>query len=67
MFCCNSIYLDTGTRTLDFFNGDTSGNENSFLLAVKEQLIDEGIFKKLYGVCFVDTCVGTFHVCGLAT
>lgn len=54
--------LPQGTRTLSFFNGDSCDGESVFLLAIKEQPINEGIYRKAYGVCFVDTCVGTFHV-----
>ena len=50
-----------GTRTLSFFNADCSC-ESVFLLAIKEVPVNDGIHKKEYGVCFVDTCVGTFHV-----
>ena len=51
-----------GTRTLTSFDGcvQTSGEAVSYyLLAVRER---QESSKKSYGVCFVDTCVGTFHV-----
>jgi DNA mismatch repair protein MSH6 len=50
-----------GTRTLNFFAGDSCEGESVYLLAVKEHPIAEAIHKKVYGVCFIDTCVGKFH------
>ena len=50
--------LLTGTRTLSFFEG-CSNCESLYLLALKENLKGDGIE---YGVCFLDTCIGTIHV-----
>lgn len=55
------LYL-IGTRTLNFFSDDASDGESVFLLAIKEVPIASEIYNKEYGVCFLDTCVGTFHV-----
>lgn len=52
----------SGIRTLNFFDGNSSDHESVFLLAVKEVPACGGIQNKEFGVCFVDTCVGTFHV-----
>ena len=52
----------TGTRTLSFFDGDCSDGESMFLLAIKELPFTESHSDNEYGVCFVDTCVGTIHV-----
>ena len=53
-----------GTRTENTFDGNSDKGESVFLLAVKEKAVP-GVYQgKTYGVCFVDTCIGTFHVCG---
>ena len=52
----------SGTRTLNFFHGNSCGDDSTFLIAVKEQPIDQFIHNRVYGICFVDTCVGAFHV-----
>ncbi|XP_033640935.1 DNA mismatch repair protein Msh6-like [Asterias rubens] len=52
-----------GTRTYSFIDGDTCEAQHSYLLAVKEKVSDdttEG--ERLYGVCFVDTSIGKFHL-----
>lgn len=51
----------SGTRTLNFFSGDCD-NESVYLLAIKELPLAEAIHNKVYGVCFIDTCVGNFFV-----
>lgn len=51
-----------GTCTFNFLNGDCGNGESVFLLAMKELPITEPIHDKVYGVCFVDTRVGIFHV-----
>lgn len=56
------MILSLGTRTLNFFNGDSFDGKSLFLLAVKElPTTGEAIHNKIYGVCFVDTCVGNFN------
>lgn len=52
----------SGTRTLNFFHGNSCSDDSAFLVAVKEKSMDESIHNRVYGICFVDTCVGTFHV-----
>lgn len=47
---------------MNFFTGDSCDGESVFLLAIKEQPIAESIHNKVFGVCFVDTCVGNFCV-----
>lgn len=62
--CCLKL---SGTRTLNFLNGDASGGESVFLLAVKEMPMSEGTWCRQFGVCFVDTCIGTIHASCLAS
>ncbi|XP_069105499.1 DNA mismatch repair protein Msh6-like [Argopecten irradians] len=50
-----------GTQTFSFMDGDCSEAQNSFLLAIAEK---EGNTEgsSNYGVCFVDTSIGKFHI-----
>lgn len=52
----------SGTRTLNFFGNDSCDSESVYLLAIKELPLSEAIHNKVYGVCFIDTCVGNFMV-----
>ena len=49
-----------GTRTLSFMGEDYGDSESAYLVALKEEARSAG---SVFGVCFVDTCIGTFHVC----
>ncbi|XP_041361068.1 DNA mismatch repair protein Msh6-like [Gigantopelta aegis] len=50
-----------GTKTYRHADGDCSTNETNYLLAIaeKENRQDDS---SVYGVCFVDTSIGQFHV-----
>ncbi|XP_033727077.1 LOW QUALITY PROTEIN: DNA mismatch repair protein Msh6-like [Pecten maximus] len=50
-----------GTQTFSFMDGDCSGAQNNFLLAIAEK---EGAVEgcSIFGVCFVDTSIGKFYV-----
>ncbi|KAK6167624.1 hypothetical protein SNE40_021604 [Patella caerulea] len=50
-----------GTKTYQHLDGDCTSSNNNYLLAVAEKSnnTDEC---SIYGVCFVDTSIGTFHV-----
>nr|XP_006822603.1 PREDICTED: DNA mismatch repair protein Msh6-like [Saccoglossus kowalevskii] len=52
-----------GTKTYSFIDGDTCNAESSYLLSVTEKPCD-GLNggESLYGVCFVDTSIGKFHI-----
>ena len=55
--------ISAGTRTYSFIDGDTYVAQHSYLLAVKEKISDEAVGGgRTYGVCFVDTSIGKFHV-----
>ncbi|XP_065225587.1 DNA mismatch repair protein Msh6 [Planococcus citri] len=49
-----------GTRTFGILEGETKEAESNFLLAIAEKEIDH--VSSSYGVCFVDTSIGLFHV-----
>ncbi|XP_038051603.1 DNA mismatch repair protein Msh6-like [Patiria miniata] len=51
-----------GTRTFSFIDGDTCVAQHSYLLAVKELFDDTSGGERTYGVCFVDTSIGKFHL-----
>ncbi|XP_014673632.1 PREDICTED: DNA mismatch repair protein Msh6-like isoform X2 [Priapulus caudatus] len=52
-----------GTRTYSVIDGDPSEADSSYLLAVAEKELDECAGgESLYGVCFVDTSIGKFHM-----
>ncbi|XP_022106903.1 DNA mismatch repair protein Msh6-like [Acanthaster planci] len=51
-----------GTRTFSFIDGDTCVAQHSYLLAVKETFDDSSGGERTYGICFVDTSIGKFHL-----
>ena len=53
--------MSKGTRTLTFLDGDVIAGDSAYLLAVKEQALGAGEGAE-FGVCFVDTRIGLFHV-----
>ncbi|XP_077469004.1 DNA mismatch repair protein Msh6 [Stigmatopora argus] len=56
--------LTPGTQTYSVLDGTPAETQSKFLLSLKEKSKDEGKGGscRLYGVCFVDTSVGFFHV-----
>ncbi|XP_041907813.1 DNA mismatch repair protein Msh6 [Corvus kubaryi] len=52
--------ITKGTQTYSVMDCDPSENHSKFLLCVKEK--DDSAGTRVYGVCFVDTSVGKFHV-----
>ncbi|NWI79180.1 MSH6 protein, partial [Dryoscopus gambensis] len=52
--------ITKGTQTYSVMDCDPSENHSKFLLSVKEK--DDSAGTRVYGVCFVDTSVGKFHV-----
>ncbi|NWY39455.1 MSH6 protein, partial [Sylvia atricapilla] len=52
--------ITKGTQTYSVMDCDPSENHSKFLLCVKEKCDSAGT--RVYGVCFVDTSVGKFHV-----
>lgn len=52
--------ITRGTQTYSVLDGAPSESQSKFLLSVKEKAEDESC--RFYGVCFVDTSVGCFHV-----
>ncbi|XP_068865447.1 DNA mismatch repair protein Msh6 [Aphelocoma coerulescens] len=52
--------ITKGTQTYSVMDCDPSENHSRFLLCVKEK--DDSAGTRVYGVCFVDTSVGKFHV-----
>ncbi|XP_043931014.1 DNA mismatch repair protein Msh6 [Protopterus annectens] len=55
--------ITKGTQTYSVLDGDPSESCNKYLLCIKEKAAEDsaGHFR-MYGVCFVDTSVGRFHV-----
>lgn len=55
--------ITKGTQTYSVLDGDPSESCNKYLLCVKEKAVEDaaGHFH-VYGVCFVDTSVGRFHI-----
>ncbi|XP_072027536.1 DNA mismatch repair protein Msh6-like [Amphiura filiformis] len=52
-----------GTRTYSFIDGDTCEAQSSYLLAIAERPCTDGLHgDSIYGVCFVDTSIGKFHL-----
>ncbi|CAI9720918.1 mismatch repair Msh6 [Octopus vulgaris] len=49
-----------GTKTYSYMEGDCCESANSYLMAVTEKEENDGCFT--YGVCFVDTSIGKFHI-----
>ncbi|XP_068009766.1 DNA mismatch repair protein Msh6 isoform X2 [Melanerpes formicivorus] len=52
--------ITKGTQTYSIMDCDPSENHHKYLLCVKEKEDSSG--QRVYGVCFVDTSVGKFHV-----
>ncbi|XP_050827953.1 DNA mismatch repair protein Msh6 [Serinus canaria] len=52
--------ITKGTQTYSVMDCDPSENHSRFLLSVKEK--EDAAGTRLYGVCFVDTSMGKFHV-----
>ncbi|XP_062346493.1 DNA mismatch repair protein Msh6 isoform X1 [Cinclus cinclus] len=52
--------ITKGTQTYSVMDCDPSENHSKFLLCVKEK--DDSAGTRVYGVCFVDTSMGKFHV-----
>ncbi|CAI8005594.1 DNA mismatch repair protein Msh6 [Geodia barretti] len=50
-----------GTRTPSFSEGVESESDSAFLLAIKEKAGDTAN-ESIYGVCFIDTSIGQFHL-----
>ncbi|XP_014252185.1 DNA mismatch repair protein Msh6 [Cimex lectularius] len=49
-----------GTRVFSINDGEAKEAQFSYLLAIAEKEIDST--KSSYGICFVDTSIGTFHI-----
>ncbi|XP_061694041.1 DNA mismatch repair protein Msh6 isoform X2 [Syngnathoides biaculeatus] len=56
--------ITRGTQTYSVLDGTPGESHSKFLLSLKEKPEDEGKGGccRIYGVCFVDTSVGLFHV-----
>ncbi|KAK1905050.1 DNA mismatch repair protein Msh6 [Dissostichus eleginoides] len=55
--------ITRGTQTYSVLDGAPSESQSKFLLSLKEKAEDESSGRcRTYGVCFVDTSVGYFHV-----
>lgn len=55
--------ITRGTQTYSVLDGAPSESQSKFLLSLKEKAEEEGSSRcRTYGVCFVDTSVGYFHV-----
>ncbi|KAG8443652.1 hypothetical protein GDO86_008993 [Hymenochirus boettgeri] len=54
--------ITKGTQTYSVLDGNPSENHCKYLLCFKEKMDDSSGQKRMYGVCFVDTSVGKFHV-----
>ncbi|XP_028846000.1 DNA mismatch repair protein Msh6 [Denticeps clupeoides] len=55
--------ITRGTQTYSVLDGDPSESQSKYLLVVKERAEEDGAGQgRVYGVCFVDTSVGRFHV-----
>lgn len=56
--------ITRGTQTYSVLDGDPSESQSKYLLSIKERAEGEGGGGQshTYGVCFVDTSVGRFHV-----
>ncbi|GAB1597711.1 DNA mismatch repair protein Msh6-like [Argonauta hians] len=49
-----------GTKTYSYMEGDCCESANFYLLAIIDKEENDGCFT--YGVCFVDTSIGKFHI-----
>jgi DNA mismatch repair protein MSH6 len=55
--------ISKGTRTLGaLISGEMTSAESNFLLAITEKPVDGAPGQSLLGVCFIDTCIGLFHL-----
>ncbi|XP_070696537.1 DNA mismatch repair protein Msh6 [Pempheris klunzingeri] len=55
--------ITRGTQTYSVLDGAPSESQSKFLLSLKEKAEEESSGRcRVYGVCFVDTSVGYFHV-----
>ncbi|KAK5853861.1 hypothetical protein PBY51_014982 [Eleginops maclovinus] len=55
--------ITRGTQTYSVLDGAPSESQSKFLLSLKEKAEEESSGRcRMYGVCFVDTSVGYFHV-----
>ncbi|KAM4772473.1 DNA mismatch repair protein Msh6 isoform 1-T1 [Rhinophrynus dorsalis] len=54
--------ITKGTQTYSVLDGSPSESHNKYLLSFKEKVDDSSGQCRIYGVCFVDTSVGKFHV-----
>ncbi|KAJ0066729.1 hypothetical protein NL108_002355, partial [Boleophthalmus pectinirostris] len=55
--------ITKGTQTYSVLDGAPSESQSKFLLSLKEKAEEESSGRcRIYGVCFVDTSVGFFHV-----
>ncbi|XP_008281190.1 DNA mismatch repair protein Msh6 isoform X2 [Stegastes partitus] len=55
--------ITRGTQTYSVLDGAPSESQSKFLLSLKEKAEEESSGRyRTYGVCFVDTSVGCFHV-----
>ncbi|XP_059154951.1 DNA mismatch repair protein Msh6-like [Physella acuta] len=50
-----------GTKTYNYLDGDSGDATSKYLLAVCEK-VESGEGRSTYGVCFIDTLIGIFHV-----
>ncbi|XP_013386030.1 DNA mismatch repair protein Msh6 [Lingula anatina] len=52
-----------GTKTFNFMDGDSTESGSDYLLAIAEKNSEESSGgESTYGVCFVDTSIGKFHI-----
>ncbi|XP_074656040.1 DNA mismatch repair protein Msh6-like isoform X2 [Tubulanus polymorphus] len=52
-----------GTKTFSFIDGDPADGNNNFLLAIAEKVHDDSAGGgSSYGICFLDTSIGKFHI-----
>eukprot|EP00079_Xenopus_tropicalis_P010511 XP_002935421.2 PREDICTED: DNA mismatch repair protein Msh6 [Xenopus tropicalis] len=54
--------ITKGTQTYSVLDGNPSESHSKYLLCFKEKMDDSSGQRRIYGVSFVDTSVGKFHV-----
>ncbi|RMX47670.1 hypothetical protein pdam_00013626 [Pocillopora damicornis] len=55
--------ITKGTKTYSFVDGDCTESSAAYLLAISEKGSDDvSGGESVYGVCFVDTSIGKFHI-----
>nr|BAV25096.1 DNA mismatch repair protein MutS-homolog 6 [Xenopus laevis] len=54
--------ITKGTQTYSVLDGNPSESHSKYLLCFKEKMDDSSGQRRVYGVSFVDTSVGKFHV-----